>query len=202
MAYCKFCGMESKRPDKCDWCGRSLAPEPGRPPEIVPTTAQRIQEEEEAGRKSRATFYISNIVLLVIAAIILVINKGLYPVVILGGLFISGFLMGYLRVIPSFEGEWLEIGIPFILIFFLPAFFVCLGYIAYGLIYRSMDFTVIWLLGTYVVMLTALEAIIFIAYAKGLPPMFFLKIHGSEVLGFAAIGVGWISASSFGLANR
>jgi len=201
MTNCKFCGMESKKPDKCEWCGRSLI-EPAKPPDLVPTTVQRIQEEDEVTRRLRPFFYIGCSVLLIIAAIIMWINKGCYPFVIIGGLFISGILMGCFRVIPSFENDWMEVGLPTLFIVFAPAFFVCLGYIAYTLIYRSIDFTIIWLLGVYVAMVTALMIVILIGVGGKAPPFFFLKIRGSEILGWAAIVFGWIASGSIRPASR
>lgn len=199
MAYCKFCGMESKTADKCEWCGRSLAMPAAKPREITPTTADIVEKAEEEERKSRVAFYISNIALLVLAAILIAVKKELYPLVIIGGLFISGVLIGYLGVIPSFEDEWLDVGIPVGLIFFLPAFVVCAGYIAYGLIYRSMDLTIVWLLGTYVVMVTALEAVTILVMIGGVPAGFILTIHGVEFLGLVAMVFGWISSGSLRL---
>ena len=83
------------------------------------------------------------------------------------------------------------------LILFLPAFIVCAGYIAYGLIYRSMDLTIVWLLGTYVIMVTALELVSILAMTKGgVPESFLWKIHGVEFLGLPAAVFGWIVSSS------
>jgi len=196
MTYCRFCGMESKKPDKCEWCGRALVQQPVqppvRPPEPVRTTAQLVEEEEEAGRKSRVAFYITNIALLVLAAIILLIRKDLYPLVIIGGLFISGILIGYFQVIPPFDQEWVEVGVPLGLLLFFPAIIICAGYIAYGLIFRSMNLNIVWLLGTYLVMIAALETVTVLVMIKGAPASFFWKIHSVEFLGLAAIMFGWI----------
>ena len=201
MAYCKFCGMDSKKPDKCEWCGRELVrqPSPAKPPDPVQITAQLVEQEEEAGRKSRVAFYISSIVLLVIGAVVMAIRKELYPYVIIGGLFISGMLLGYFRIIPAFDDEWVEMGIPLALLLVLPAIIVCGGYIAYGLIYRSMDLTVVWLVGTFVVMLTALEIVTILSMINGVPTSFIWMIHGIEFISLAAIIMGWIVSGSFRL---
>ena len=198
MTYCRFCGMESSKPDRCEWCGRELAqPPPAKPPEIVPTTAGRVEMMEEEGRKSRVAFYITNVVLLVLATAVVAIRKELYPLVIIGGLFVSGLLLGYFRIIPSFDNEWVEMGVPLLLILFLPAIIVFAGYMAYGLIYRSMDLTVVWLLGTYVAMLTALEIVTILAMTSGVPVSFMWKIRGVEFLSLAAVIFGWIASGSF-----
>lgn len=191
--------MESKTKGKCEWCGRNLAVPAAKPHEITPTAAKIVERAEEEERKSRVAFYISNIALLVLAAILIAVKKELYPLVIIGGLFISGVLISYLGVIPSFEDEWLDVGIPFGLILFLPAFVVCAGYIAYGLMYRSMDLTIVWLLGTYVVMVTALEAVTILAVIGGVPASFVWMIHGVEFLGLAAFIFGWICSGSLRL---
>lgn len=201
MTYCKFCGMESKKPDKCEWCGRVLAqtqpPPPVKPPDFVPTTADKVEQMDEEDRKSRARFYVSSIALLILAAILVAIHKQLYPFVITGGLFVSGILLGRFRIIPPFDNEWSEMGIPLLLVLLLPSFIVCAGYIAYGLIYRSMDLTVVWLIGTYIAMLTALEIIVTAVMIGGVPAGFLLWIRVIEFASLAGIILGWMVSGSF-----
>jgi len=204
MAYCKWCGMESKDPWKCEWCGRPLASAPRRQtPGVRPVkTAQEVVEEkEEESRTSRRAFFISCAVLAVVASGLILWRYPLYPWVTIGSLFAAGIMLGYLDVIPPFEDGLVNAGIPLVLAFFFPAFFVCLGYVVYGLIMREMNFTIIWLLGVYLGLLTVLQIVTFIALPDPVPAMTWVTFRGVELLSLAAAILGWIGSGSLRL-NR
>lgn len=206
MAYCKFCGMDSKDPAKCEWCGKPLgqgvstprAPSPP-PPDARPTTWEIVEREEAEDRRSRLMFFLVCGGLVVFSAVVISVRASLFPWVILGSLFAAGMLLGALRVIPAFEDEWTEVGIPFVLALIFPAFFVCLGYLAYGFISRSMNYPIIWLLSVYLIVLTFLEIVTIIALsssAGGVSMDALWKLRGVEILSLITVLFGWIASGS------
>lgn len=203
MAYCKYCGMESADQEKCEWCGRALTGAPARPAQphapLVRTTQDVIEELDEAARKSRGAFFVSCAVLTLVAASLILLFHWLWPWVTVGCLFAAGFMLGHYGIIPPFEDDWVDVSIPFVLIVFLPAFFVLLGYVAYGMINRDMNFTLVWLMGVFLGVVTILEVSTFIAVHSGAPSNILLKMSVVEGLGFGAAAAGWILSNSFGL---
>jgi len=54
MAYCKFCGMESKTTVRCEWCGRDLP----RPSRVAPAAVGTADKREEGASDASFTFFI------------------------------------------------------------------------------------------------------------------------------------------------
>ena len=198
MAYCKFCGVESSDDKNCEWCKRPLPPVPA-PPATPPPPAQdsidKVGEIEEQERKSRSAFFVSCGVLLLLASGVLFWRYQLYPVVIIISLFVTGILLARFGVIEPFSDNWVQAGVLFLLVIFLPAFVVFLGYMVYGLITRQGDSNLAWLLGAYFGVATVLEVVAFIAFPEQVPIDTLAKLRGAEALGFAAVIFGWVSAS-------
>lgn len=109
----------------------------------------------------------------------------------------AGILIGAFGIIPPFEDEWWEMGLPLILVIVFPAFLVFLGYLAYGLITRELDLTVVWLLGTYFAVLLGLYLCILVAAPSNVPAIMLWYLRGAEILSLGAIGAGWIASSAF-----
>lgn len=194
MPYCKFCGMESAEAAKCTWCGRSLTDT--APPELH-STMDAVEEAEERERGSRKLFFSCCGIVLVVALMLLFWRFPLYPWVMIGAQFAAGILIGTFGIVPPFEDEWWEMGVPLILVIVFPAFFVFIGYLAYGLITREMDLTVVWLLGTYFAMLLGLYLCLIIAAPSAVPASMIWYLRGVEILSLVAVGAGWIASSVF-----
>jgi hypothetical protein len=202
MAYCKYCGMDSKTSDKCEWCKRPLAQAaagattPSPPVDLIRPGTQIFADGEEKGRLMRRRFFTACGILILCGVIALVVRPTLYPVVILACLFVAGMLLTIYRIIPSIEDEWTDLGLPLILLFFFPALLVCAGYIAYGYLTRNTNITVIWVLSVYLGMLLVLE-IFSVILAPHAGEMMFMILHGVEFVGMLAIGLGWLIGGSF-----
>lgn len=209
MAYCKHCGMDSPDPDKCQWCGRSLVPAPPPPaapdsrlPPLRPSTWELVEQEEENARKGRTGFIISCCAMLILAACIIACKWWLYPWITIGGLFAAGMMLGGFGVIPSSFDEWQDFLVPGLLLVFFPAAIVCIGYVAYGLINRDVNFTVVWLLGVYVVALTVMEGATFLGFAIHDQLIALWRLRGVEILGMLMIILGWICSGAVRPVNR
>ena len=204
MAYCKWCGMDSRNDRKCEWCGRDLTAIPVSAP---PPAHDYVAEFEEDNRAQRVTFYISCIALLVVASGLIAWRFTLYPYVALSALFVSGILLGALRILPLLEDEWHEFVIPAILILLLGPEIVFVGYLTYGLITRAMDLTVVWLLSVYFAMLLLIEIISIVILALGFGPetvsfTFYIQTRGTAILGLVATVFGWGASSTFRPLNK
>lgn len=200
MAYCKFCGIESEDPNVCQWCGRPLPPvptAPAVPPPPSMATETSIEKTEKAIQASLRGFILSALALVVVAGILIAIRSSLYPAVSLTAMFLLGILLGCWRVIPSFDSEWAEIGIPLILLLLLPAWLVFAGYLIYGLINRDMDATVVWILGSYFAALVTLEMVAWFSLPDRVPMEMLLKFRAVEFLGWPVVLFGWIVSGSF-----
>jgi len=204
MAYCKWCGMDSRDAGKCEWCGKSLDAPPGNapPPAGVPLPARDyVAAFEDENRGLRVAFYISIVGLLVVASALIGWRFLLLPYVILGALFIAGILLGALRILPPIEDEWHEFVIPAILILVLGPEIAFVGYLVYGLLTKAMDLTVVWLLSVYFAMFLLIQIAAVLLLALGLGPetvsfAFFLQMRGAATLGLVSTVFGW-GASSF-----
>lgn len=201
MAYCKHCGMDSPDPDKCQWCGRPLvpaapaAPDPRLPPPR-PSTWELVEEEEERLRQGRIRFIISCSAMLILAAFIITWKWWLYPWITIGGLFAAGMMLGGFGVIESSFEEWQDFLVPGLLLLFFPAVVVCIGFIAYGLINRHMNFSVVWLLGVYVIALTVLEGATFLGFMIHDQMIALWRLRGVEILGLVTIILGWMCSGA------
>lgn len=199
MVYCKWCGMESSDPAKCSWCGRALVQAaPAQPaPSMVRSAGEVAEVAEEAGCRTRLKFFICCGALILLASFLIFWRYPLYPVLTLGSLFVAGVMLGTFGVVPPFEDEWVEIGVPLLLLLIFPALLVYLGYLIYGLVTREMDLTIVWLLSVYFGMLVILQVVTIIAAPALIPASLYWRFHAVEFLGLAAIGFGWISSSWF-----
>lgn len=208
MTYCRYCGMESKEPKRCEWCGKDLTvPLPSEIPEMK--AAQDIVEElEERGRESRSKFFIIVGCLVAVAAGLIIWRLSLYPTVTLATLFTAGILLAAMGVIRSFEDEWLEMFIAIVLRVALPgplALIAYIGYVIWGRIKQTIDPTAVWLLGVYFGILTTIQVVtmivIKVASAGAAPvtvPMSVgVQFYFVDLLGLTAILVGWIASSLF-----
>ena len=203
MAFCKHCGMDSPDPAKCQWCGRALVPAPPVPaapdsrlPPLRPSTWELVEQEEENARKGRIGFIISCSAMLFLAAYVIAWEWWLYPWITIGGLFAAGMMLGGFGVIESSFDEWQDFLVPGLLLLFFPSAIVCIGYVAYGLINRDVNFTVVWLLGVYVIALTVLEAATFLGFAIHDQMIVLWRLRGVEILGMLTIILGWICSGA------
>lgn len=202
MAFCRHCGMESADAVNCEWCKRPVAPQPpvGQatepPPMPVRTTMDIVEEEEEKLRAWRRNFFISCAILLVVASSVIIWKPPFFAWVTIASAFLAGMILIHWRMIDPFSDDWMLVGILFLLTAFVPAFFVCLGYIIYGLMNRRLDSNVLWLYGTYLALTTALQVPSILAWPHGFPVSALVKLHGTQVLSFGAISFGWAWASS------
>lgn len=204
MAYCKFCGIESKTADFCELCRRPLPPVPVTPvapppPQAVEDKLEAIEEKEQGARRA---FFIACGALILVASILILLCYRIFPWVIVGALFAAGMLPARFRIIQPFESAWVEFGILFVLVVTVPGFFLFLGYVIYGLITKNLDEDLAWLLGVYVGVLTILEITAFIAFPDRVPNGTLIVFRAVEVLGFAAAFGGWIVDSSLGPMDR
>jgi len=199
MAYCKWCGMESSGPAKCSWCGRAIAatgpPKPA--PSMARPAAEVVEEVEQTGRRALVVFFGCCGAMVVLACVLIFWRYSLYPAVTIGSLFVAGIMLGAFGVVPPFEDEWVELGVPLLFLLIFPAFFVYLGYLIYGLVTREMNLTVVWLLSVYFAMLLVLQVVTIVAAPPRIHAGFYLKFHAVEFLGLVGIGFGWISSSWF-----
>lgn len=209
MVYCKYCGMESKTSSICEWCGRALipvGPTPSAPPHVR-TTQDVLEEQDEADRKARTSFYISCGVLILLSDILVAWRFSLFPVAILGSLLVTGFLLGKFGIVMPFEDEWWEFGTPLILLLFFPTILVYAGYMTYGLITRQMDMEVVWVLSAYcgmhVALILSFMLVIALFGPHTVPRDTILKLHlAGGFVGLLALGIGWISSGAFNPSRR
>ncbi|MBP6963912.1 MAG: hypothetical protein KBC96_05840 [Armatimonadetes bacterium] len=205
MAYCKWCGMESKTDRKCEWCGRDLVAAPaaaGPPP-----ARDHVAEFEDENRGLRTAFYISSAGILILSVVLTGWRFLLLPWIAVGALFVTGMLLGALRILPAIEDEWHEFVIPLVLVLVAGPELVFVGYLIYGLVTREMDLTVIWLLASYFGMLLLIEIMALVLIAAGigperLPMMFMFQIRAAAVLGMVAIIFGWGASGLFRRMDR
>ena len=202
MAYCKWCGMDSRDARRCEWCGKDL----NAPVQTAPPPARDyVAAFEEENRGLRVAFYISSVALILVASALLGWRPSLYPWVALSMLFIAGILLGALRILPPLEEEWHEFIVPIILLLFFPTFLVYVGYLTYGLMTKNMDLTTVWLLSVYFAMLMLIDIafVIVVTLGSGTVPMsMLLQVRGVEVLGLVAIVLGWGASSMFRPMNK
>lgn len=191
MAYCKFCGMESNQEDKCEWCGKVLF-RPASVQEPPPmSTIEVVEQAEAVERKGRITFIVVCSCLLVIAAVVVALRYSYYPGVTWAMLFTAGMLLRYFLIIPAFEDEWEEMLIPGIMLVLLPASVVYVLYMVWGLMNRSIDFTIIWILSVYAVIATVLQIVFIIAAPSEIGFYLWMRAYVTQVLGLVAIFGGW-----------
>lgn len=204
MAYCKWCGMDSRDARKCEWCGKDLnAPAPSAPP----PARDYVADFEEENRGLRVAFYIGAVALILVASALVGWRFLLLPYVILGALFTAGILLGALRILPPIEDEWHEFVIPAILILVLGPEIAFVGYLVYGLLTKAMDLTVVWLLSVYFAVFLLIQIIAVVLLALGFGPetvsfTFFLHMRGASVLGLVSIVFGWGASSMLRPMNK
>jgi hypothetical protein len=209
MVMCKHCGMDSSDAVTCEWCKRPLGPQssarvdrPSQSPQLVRTTMDILEEEEESLRARRRNFVIAGCILLIAASCVIAWKPPIFATVTIATAFIMGMMLTHWRVIDPFSDDWPLVGILVLLTALAPAFFVFLGYIAYGIIYRDRDPNVLWLYVSFLAATTVLQIVSILAWQQGYPPGFFLKLYGAEKLSFPATAFGWIFASSMSVGAR
>ena len=199
MAYCRYCGIQSKYADKCELCGRQLADAQDAPKVVPPiennTPHARLEKMEEEGRQGRTSFYIGLAILLVVAAILIFIKFQLYPWVILAATFATGNLLRRFHVIDAYSDDILMVGL--LLIIPAPMFFVLLGLAAYGVIQRNPNYTFIWLMGAYLAVQSILVIVTILAMPRMVPMSLLMPLLGLERLGFIAAVLGWRSGGTY-----
>ena len=206
MAFCRHCGMESSDALNCEWCKRPLAaqPPPAGPatpptPPLVRTTMDLVEEDEENLRKARTTFFIAGSILLIAASCVILWKPPSFAWVTIASAFLIGMMLMRWQVIDPFSEDWPLVGILVVLTAVAPAFFVFVGYLAYGMINRDRDPNVLWLYGSYLAVTMILQIVSILAWSHGYPPGFFLKLYGAEKLSFPATAFGWMWGSSLWL---
>jgi len=213
MTYCKHCGMESKDPKRCEWCGKDLTVTPTAQIPEVKTTEVIIEEEEERGREARTAFFIVVGCMVAVAAGLIIWRLALYPSVTLATLFVAGILVAAMGILPTFEDEWLEVAGAIVLRVALPGplgILAYIGYVIWARIRQTVDDRVVWLLGVYLGILTILQVLTIIVVAAAsahggvatVPISVGVQFYFIEVLGLAAFLIGWIVSSSFSPMNR
>ena len=204
MAYCKYCGIDSKDSVNCEWCKRPLPPVPTAPAVPPPPTIpeDRLGKIEQEGRKALGAFFTFSGTLIVLGACLILWRYQLYPSVTIASLFVTGILLAHFDIIPTFEDDWADIGIPLLFLLFFPAWLVFLGYLGYGLATRQMNLTVVWLLGTYFGALLVLQLVTIAVIPDRISTATWLKFRATEFLGLCAIFFGWVSSSWFRPLNR
>ena len=156
-----------------------------------------MEAAEETEHKARAAFFTSCGILVVLASCLIAWRFTLYPYVAGGGLFVTGILLRYFRILPTFDfNEWIEFVVPLALLIVFPALLVLLGYVVYGLVTREMDLTVVWLLSVYFGFLTIIQVVTIIAGPERISFTMWLQFRGVEILGLLAIIFGWVVGSS------
>jgi hypothetical protein len=202
MTYCKYCGMESKTADACEWCRRSLRPTAPPPASSaaspIRSASDIVAEADETARKNLVAFFICCGILMLLTFIMVGIRFSLYPYMAIGSMLAAGILLGYFGIIPPFEQEWSEIGVPLILLIIFPAIFVYIGYVIYGLITRQMDLTFVWLMSVAIGMMFVLEIGCAVIGMISQSTVSFITFKGVEILGFIAVLGGWMISGSFG----
>ena len=199
MAYCRYCGIQSKYPDKCELCGRQLTDAQAVPtvvPPIVDNTPHaRLEKMEEEGRQGRTRLFIGLAVVLIAAAILIFIRFQLYPWVILAATFATGNLLRRYDVIEAYSEDLLMVGLLFLIP--APMFFVLLGLVAYGVIQKDPNYTFIWLMGAYLAVCTILVIVTLLAMPRMVPLILLPSVLGLEKLGFIAAVLGWRSGGTY-----
>lgn len=204
MLYCKHCGMESADEEMCEWCGRER---------IRSTTTTSFDEgflfpaarREDTTTEALVDFFIYWGALFIVGSCLIAWRySSPYLLATVGGLFVVGALLAWFDAIPLFEDGMEEVGLPvmFMLVLLFPALLVFLGYIAYGLITRQTDRTVVWLLSA---PFTALLILLVVTAATGpdtVPMGGFGSLRGVEFVGLAAVLLGWNASSWLRLQSR
>lgn len=202
MPYCKFCGMESKDPSKCEWCGRELS----QTVRIAPTSTSRpVVPTDYTWGETLLDFFIYWCALIITGSSLVSWHySSPYLLATVGGLFIIGFLLARYGAIPAFEEGWDEIGVPLMLmlIIFFPTLLVFLGFIAYALITRRTERTVIWLLSPQFVALLVLVVVTAVTGPDTVPMGMYREFRGIEFLSLSAVLLGWSAGSWPGLLGR
>lgn len=112
-------------------------------------------------------------------------------------MFAAGFVLARYQIVPAFEEVWDEIGLPLMLmlVVLIPVLLVYLGFIAYGLIKRNTDRTVVALLSPHFAVLMILMAISMLTDPNSVPMKFYGQFRGMEFLSLCAVLLGWSALS-------
>ncbi len=205
MAYCKYCGMESKDASKCDWCGRQIdateasvpAAGPQAAPAVVDNTPQaRLARMDEAERLGRQRFFIGAVILLVVTAAAIFLKYQFYFWIILAAGFAVGYMLRKFEVVEPYADDLLLVGLLFIIP--APMFFVLVGLIAYGVIQKDLNYTFVWLMASYLAVNLVLITVTALALLHS-PEAYGLlaSAAGLDKLGFLAVVLGWRAGGTY-----
>lgn len=206
MAYCKWCGMDSRDSGRCEWCGRDLGAA-AQQENAPPPAHDYVASFEDENRALRTTFYLCCIGLILVTLMLTAWRFLLLPWATVSALFVTGILLGALRILPAMEDEWHEFVVPLVLILVLGPEIVFIGYLVYGLVTKAMDLTVVWLLSSYFAVLLLIQVMALILAAMGVGPervpiTFVLHMRVTAVLGLVAILFGWGASGMFRRLDR
>jgi hypothetical protein len=212
MSYCKYCGMESTDKKICEWCGRELPPQvvesvPIIYPSLVPPYISPIDglmepfvhEQEDVTKWALLDFLLYCGVMFFLGSSLTTWHFGsLYMLATMAGLFLTGMLLVKFKAVPSFEDGWDNIDIPVILmlVLFLPAALVYVGYMIYNIRKHRMDPGIIWLLTPYFAAIVLLAIVTAATGPNTVPIGSYGEYRGVEFLALSALLLGR-SASSW-----
>jgi hypothetical protein len=189
--------MESESEARCEWCGRERAimPRISTPDETVRMAPFRAEDTWLDTLIDFAVYWFA--LMFMGSSLISWHFESVYLLATVGVLFIAGFVMARSRAIPSFEDAWDEASIPLMLmlVIFIPAFLVYLGYVAHNILKHPPDRTVIWLLSPLFVALLILVIVTAVAGPDAVPMGVYGEFRGVELLGLSALLLGWSAAS-------